>query len=184
MQWRQLLATVVDSIQSREHAIEVSTYLDHQASSEPSAAFRADWSIASWMFLHAPPSPSPNNPSPKRPDPMLQSPTGPKAAQVSKHRLRRGKVWGLGDLVFLNWMRNLRNFKRKMQNTCKIPKYQNTPKMSKYIKNLQHFSKFSKFGAKVFCGFCKFCSFSVIFSDRSWKMPLFPSKSASIQPIF
>ena len=57
-----------------------------------------------------------------------------------------------------------------MQNTSKIPNFQHTLKIPKYIENLHFFPKFPNFGAKfshVFWGFQSFCT---DFSERAWKM--------------
>ena len=74
-----------------------------------------------------------------------------------------------------------------MQNTCKIPKYQNTPKILKYIKIFNIFQNFPnlvrRFSA-VFENFTHFPQYFLIDLENCRKMLQFPSKSASIQPIF
>jgi len=61
------------------------------------------------------------------------------------------------------WVLNLQNFKTKVQNTSKIPNFQNALKYqntSKYIKTFHFFPIFLEFWCE---GFLRFLGFSVVF---------------------
>ena len=68
-----------------------------------------------------------------------------------------------------NSMLNLWNFKTKMQNTSKLPHFQNTLKYQNTSKFRTFFPKFPNFGAKDSWIFCGFEAFSAHFSERLWK---------------
>ena len=67
-------------------------------------------------------------------------------------------------------MVNLQIFKTKLQNSSKIPNFQNALKTSKYIKNFHVFPNFPNFGAQVFYVFWSLQPFSTDFSERARKM--------------